>query len=106
MKVNQSEGKMTNVEVTLQDGSVIVMELMTEEEAESLPNVPSNLPINVPVAEDGEIKIFQCPDCPLSFSRRIQLRRHASVHMQQRGNSTADEPTITLLPLSKNRNLT
>lgn len=31
--------------------------------------------------------VCRCPNCPKSFSRRIQLRRHESVHMQQRGFS-------------------
>ncbi|KAG5880663.1 hypothetical protein JTB14_037562 [Gonioctena quinquepunctata] len=80
MKINQTDGKSTQVEVTTEDGSVIVMELMTEEDAEALK--PKDI-----VNEDGEVAIFQCPECPKSFSRRIQLRRHASVHMQQRGFS-------------------
>lgn len=80
MKVNKQLGKMTEVEVTTEDGSVIVIELMMEEDGESVE--PEN-----DVNEDGELKIFQCPDCPKSFARRIQLRRHASVHMQQRGFS-------------------
>lgn len=32
MKVNPSEGKSTQVEVTTEDGHVIVMEIMTEEQ--------------------------------------------------------------------------
>lgn len=85
LKVNQSDGKSTQVEVTTEDGSVIVMELMTEEETDisSIFSPSTTADIN----EDGELKIFQCPDCPKSFARRIQLRRHASVHMQQRGFS-------------------
>lgn len=35
MKVNQQVGKMTQVEVTTEDGSVIVIELMTEEDNDS-----------------------------------------------------------------------
>ncbi|KAJ8935930.1 hypothetical protein NQ318_008706 [Aromia moschata] len=85
LKVNQSDGKSTQVEVTTEDGSVIVMELMTEEEAD-LPTL-INDDRGVEVNDDGELKIFQCPECPKSFARRIQLRRHASVHMQQRGFS-------------------
>lgn len=80
MKLNQSEGKSTHVEVTTEDGSVIIMELMTEEDADSVRPKPEP-----EVNADGEINIFQCPSCPKSFSRRIQLKRHASVHMQQRG---------------------
>lgn len=80
MKVNRSDGKSTQVEVTTEDGSVIVMELMTEEDNNQL--IEGN---EAKVNEDGELNVFQCPDCPKSFSRRIQLRRHASVHMQQRG---------------------
>ncbi|KAJ8938615.1 hypothetical protein NQ314_011424 [Rhamnusium bicolor] len=82
--VNQSDGKSTQVEVITEDGSVIVMELMTEEEAELPGLIPES---RADVNEEGELKIFQCPDCPKSFARRIQLRRHASVHMQQRGFS-------------------
>ncbi|KAK9686374.1 Zinc finger, C2H2 type [Popillia japonica] len=85
MKVDQQPGKPTQVQVTTEDGSVIVMELMTEDDQEigeilpDLPELPSEF------NEDGELKVFQCPDCPKTFARRIQLRRHASVHMQQRG---------------------
>ncbi|CAG9856317.1 unnamed protein product [Phyllotreta striolata] len=82
MKLNQSEGKSTQVEVTTEDGSVIVMELLTEEDAEAVR--PDVAPI---VNADGELNIFQCPNCPKSFNRRIQLKRHSSVHMQQRGFS-------------------
>lgn len=39
MKVKQEPGKPTQVEVTTEDGSVIIMELMTEEDAE-LPEMP------------------------------------------------------------------
>lgn len=86
LKVNSSEGKSTQVEVTTEDGSVIVMELMTEE-VDSVPD--ANMPDEdeEKVNEYGELEIFKCPDCPKSFSRRIQLRRHASVHSQQRGFS-------------------
>ncbi|CAH1373980.1 hypothetical protein MTP99_015349 [Tenebrio molitor] len=83
MKIIPTEGKAMQVEVTTEDGSVIVMELMTEEEAET-PQMGTSVP---EVNEDGELKIFKCPQCPKSFARRIQLRRHASVHMQQRGFS-------------------
>lgn len=83
MKIISTEGKSTQVEVTTEDGSVIVMELMTEEDAESQ-QLGSSIPER---NEDGELKIFKCPQCPKSFARRIQLRRHASVHMQQRGFS-------------------
>lgn len=81
MKVNHQVGKPTQVEVTTEDGSLIVMELIAEDDSE--PPEYNDQEIN----EEGELKIFQCPDCPKSFSRRIQLRRHASVHMQQRGFS-------------------
>lgn len=39
MKVKQEPGKPTQVEVTTEDGSVIIMELMTEEDSE-LPEIP------------------------------------------------------------------
>lgn len=99
MKVNQQIGRMTQVEVTTEDGSVIVIELMTEEdndttEADPEQEVSFKLHLITKVTtcilqvnEEGELKIFQCPDCSKSFARRIQLRRHASVHMQQRGFS-------------------
>ncbi|CAH0559583.1 unnamed protein product [Brassicogethes aeneus] len=91
LKVNQTAGKSTQVEVTTEDGSVIVMELMTEEDADAPPLEPPPMPEDQQdqpqFNDDGEIKIFKCPDCPKSFARRIQLRRHASVHMQQRGFS-------------------
>ncbi|XP_044757592.1 zinc finger protein 2-like [Coccinella septempunctata] len=86
LKVNNSEGKSTQVEITTEDGSVIIMELMTEDATDLIPPP-------MPEAEDnkknndGELEIFKCPNCPKSFSRRIQLRRHESVHMQQRGFS-------------------
>ncbi|XP_044258605.1 zinc finger protein 358-like [Tribolium madens] len=83
MKIIPTEGKLTQVEVTTENGTVIVMELTTEEEAEA-PQMSSTVP---EVNEEGELKIFKCPQCPKSFARRIQLRRHASVHMQQRGFS-------------------
>ncbi|KAI4458809.1 zinc finger protein [Holotrichia oblita] len=82
MKVDQQPGKPTQVQVTTEDGSVIVMELMTEDDQEILPDLPEP---PSEFNEDGELKVFQCPDCPKTFARRIQLRRHASVHMQQRG---------------------
>ncbi|XP_018334012.1 zinc finger protein 184-like [Agrilus planipennis] len=83
MTVDQQPGKPTQVQVTTADGSVVVMELTAEDE------VDIKLPpyVDEENDEDGELKIFHCPDCPKSFSRRIQLRRHASVHMQQRGFS-------------------
>ncbi|XP_060523776.1 zinc finger protein 2-like isoform X2 [Cylas formicarius] len=83
LTVNQPNGKSTQVEVTTEDGDVIVMEILTEDQTETPePPMPTE-----DVSEDGELKIFKCPDCPKSFSRRIQLRRHASVHMQQKGFS-------------------
>ncbi|KAL3278250.1 hypothetical protein HHI36_013588 [Cryptolaemus montrouzieri] len=84
LKVNSSEGKSTQVEVTTEDGSIIVMELMTEDAPEI---IPPPMPDDNRTNDDGELEIFKCPDCPKSFARRIQLRRHASVHMQQRGFS-------------------
>lgn len=84
MKIIPNEGRSTQVEVTTEDGVVIVMELMTEEEVDIVPQASSTMP---EVNEDGELKIFKCPQCPKSFARRIQLRRHASVHMEQRGFS-------------------
>lgn len=108
LKVNPSEGTSTQVEVTTEDGHVIVMEIMTEEEDATRKMEAGEFPsssegiifcliivFNVKwmagfsdkaeVNEDGELKVFHCPECPKSFARRIQLRRHASVHMQQRG---------------------
>ncbi|KAK4881302.1 hypothetical protein RN001_004621 [Aquatica leii] len=82
MKVDSQPGKPTQVQVTTEDGSILVMELMTEDDTEG----ESELQVQ-DINDDGELKIFRCPDCPKSFSRRIQLRRHASVHMQQRGFS-------------------
>ncbi|CAG9833861.1 unnamed protein product [Diabrotica balteata] len=79
MKVNQSTSQPTQVELTTEDGSLIIMELMTEDDADSM-RPPS--PVDI---KRGEAAIFQCPDCPKAFSRRIQLKRHASAHMQQRG---------------------
>lgn len=84
MKVDQQPGKPTQVQVTTSDGSVIIMELMTEDEPEH--QEISNVSLR-DVNDDGELKIFKCPDCDKSFARRIQLRRHASVHMKQRGFS-------------------
>lgn len=80
MKISQTTEKATQVEVTTEDGSVIVMELMAEEDAEEVTES-----LRTTVNESGELNIFQCPVCPKSFSRRIQLKRHASVHMEQRG---------------------
>lgn len=83
MKISQSTETSTQVEVTTEDGSVIVMELMAEEEGEEVSSVADS--IRHTFNESGELNIFQCPVCPKSFSRRIQLKRHASVHMEQRG---------------------
>lgn len=80
MKISQSTETSTQVEVTTEDGSVIVMELMAEEDGEDVTES-----LRSKVNESGELNIFQCPVCPKSFSRRIQLKRHASVHMEQRG---------------------
>lgn len=78
MKISQNTESSTQVEVTTEDGSVIVMELMAEDEGD---DVAETFKMN----ESGELNIFPCPVCPKSFSRRIQLKRHASVHMEQRG---------------------
>lgn len=83
MKISQTNERATQVEVTTEDGSVIVMELMAEEDAEEVTDVVDSL--RTTFNESGELNIFQCPVCPKSFSRRIQLKRHASVHMEQRG---------------------
>ncbi|XP_017779438.1 PREDICTED: zinc finger protein 184-like isoform X2 [Nicrophorus vespilloides] len=83
MKVDQQPGKPTQVQVTTEDGSVIIMELLTDESEQVQAMNMNAQELN----EEGELKVFKCPDCPKSFSRRIQLRRHASVHMQQRGFS-------------------
>lgn len=80
MRISQSTDNSTQVEVTTEDGSVIVMELMAEEDAEELVE-----PIISRVSEPGELNVFQCPVCPKSFPRKIQLKRHASVHLVQRG---------------------
>lgn len=80
MKISQNNDSSTQVEVTTEDGAVIVMELMAEEETEEVTDIK-----DTKLTESGELKIFQCPVCPKSFSRRIQLKRHASVHMEQRG---------------------
>lgn len=87
LKVDQQPGKPTQVQVTTADGSIIVMELMSEDDKTIEEPIPIQVPVNDQVNDDGELKIFQCPDCPKAFARRIQLRRHASVHMQQRGFS-------------------
>lgn len=79
IKLDSKPGQPTQVQVTTEDGSVVIMELMTEDDQND-----SKQQI-VEQDDDGELKVFQCPDCPKAFSRRIQLRRHASVHMQQRG---------------------
>ncbi|VEN62359.1 unnamed protein product [Callosobruchus maculatus] len=84
LKVNPTTGKTTQVEVTLQDGSVILMELVAEDDDGKVVQKEASS-TGIEVDEEGEIKIFKCPHCPKSFSRKIQLRRHASVHMQQRG---------------------
>nr|CAI5834218.1 unnamed protein product [Callosobruchus analis] len=86
LKVNPTSGKSTQVEVTLQDGSVILMELVAEDDDGKVVEREDSS-TGIEVDEEGELKIFKCPHCPKSFSRRIQLRRHASVHMQQRGFS-------------------
>lgn len=98
IQLDTKPGKATQVQVTTEDGSVVIMELMTTDDSPDLPLVHEQ-------DEEGELKVFQvrsnekklffallsfflqCPDCPKAFSRRIQLRRHASVHMQQRGFS-------------------
>ncbi|XP_066141008.1 zinc finger protein pita-like [Euwallacea fornicatus] len=86
LKLNPLEGKSTQVEVTTEDGHVIVMEILTEEreaqQKEDCARIPED---QAEFNEDGELKVFQCPECPKAFARRIQLRRHSSVHMQQRG---------------------
>ncbi|XP_046417224.1 zinc finger protein 189 isoform X2 [Neodiprion pinetum] len=38
-----------------------------------------------PMDESEELKVFQCDKCPKAFTRRIMLKRHESVHVQQRG---------------------
>lgn len=91
LKVDQVPGKPTQVQVTTADGAVIVMELITEDEPEAVPEM------NQEINDDGELKIFQCPDCPKSFARRIQLRRHASVHMQQRGKIIITQGKMTII---------
>ena len=85
MKVEQQPGKPIQVQVTSEDGSVILMELMTEDDSMGLHSVRAL--DQEEINDDGELKVFQCPKCTKSFARRIQLRRHASVHMEQRGFS-------------------
>lgn len=80
IQLDSKPGKATQVQVTTEDGSVVIMELMTTDD------IPEPA-MSQEQDEDGELKVFQCPDCSKAFSRRIQLRRHASVHMQQRGFS-------------------
>lgn len=84
IKLDSKPGQTTQVQVTTEDGSVIIMELMTEDDQ---PEQQQQQQLIEEQDDDGELKVFQCPDCPKAFSRRIQLRRHASVHMQQRGFS-------------------
>lgn len=84
IKLDSRPGHPTQVHVTTEDGSVVLMELLTEEDQPEPPSPPSRY---IEQGDDGELKVFLCPDCPKSFSRRIQLRRHASVHVQQRGYS-------------------
>lgn len=74
----QPKRETTQVQVTTDDGSVMVMELLTEED---VPTISQQIQQD----DDGELKIWQCPNCPKAFARRIQLNRHSSVHMQQRG---------------------
>lgn len=59
----------SKVEVTTSEGVVIEVAL------------------NCELDENGEKKIFDCKLCPLSFTRRIQLSRHASVHENRQGLS-------------------
>ncbi|XP_048505264.1 zinc finger protein 383-like isoform X2 [Athalia rosae] len=41
--------------------------------------------MNMQSMESEELKVFQCDKCPKAFTRRIMLKRHESVHVQQRG---------------------
>lgn len=59
MKVNQQIGRLTQVEVTTEDGSVIVIELMTEDDNDGNDQEHSG------VDEEGELKIFQVRPCYL-----------------------------------------
>ncbi|XP_077298331.1 uncharacterized protein LOC143919725 isoform X2 [Arctopsyche grandis] len=67
-----TEGALTHVEVTTGDGSVLLMELTTEE-----PEPERN--------DEGELLLFKCDHCPKSFSRPAELRRHSSLHTSQKG---------------------
>lgn len=99
MKIDQEPGKPTQVQVTTEDGSVIIMELHSEDLHPANHGIVLDEAVDEDVKdvrllqhaetndENGELKVFQCPECSRSFARRIQLRRHASVHMQQRGFS-------------------
>ncbi|XP_065170608.1 zinc finger protein 358-like [Atheta coriaria] len=87
MKVEHEPGKPTQVSVTTDDGSVIVLELTTDEHDQPDYEHADDDDDDSVVNDDGELKVFQCPSCPKSFARRIQLQRHSSVHMQQRGFS-------------------
>lgn len=81
LKVDNRPGQPTQVRVTTEDGSVIIMELLAEDEN---PLEESLDPLD---CDEEELKVFKCPKCPKAFSRRIQLSRHSSVHMEQRGFS-------------------
>ncbi|XP_050312825.1 zinc finger protein 813-like [Anthonomus grandis grandis] len=90
IKVNPSSGKTTQVEVTTDDGHVIVMEISTEDQVDDRNSNSENLKrdsVLTEINDEGELKVFKCEYCPLSFSRRIALKRHSSVHSQQRGFS-------------------
>ncbi|GLV42045.1 uncharacterized protein CBL_04996 [Carabus blaptoides fortunei] len=58
IKLDSKPGQATQVQVTTEDGSVIIMELMTEDDQ------PEQQPLIEEQDDDGELKVFQCPDCP------------------------------------------
>lgn len=69
LKFTRKSSILTQVEVIVEDGTTIIMDIQTAMKKEE-------------TDENGEIKIFKCHECPKSFSRRNQLQRHTSVHNQ------------------------
>lgn len=67
MKFTRKSSFLTQVEVTVEDGTTILMDIQTGKKKEEMD-------------ENGEIKVFKCIECPKAFSRRNQLQRHTSVH--------------------------
>lgn len=67
LKFTRKSSVLTQVEVNVEDGTTIIMDIQTGNKKEE-------------TDENGEMKIFKCVECPKSFSRRNQLQRHTSVH--------------------------